>query len=87
MRTSSIKSVASAIVVAVTLTVASPALAARATQPRPNRAGRGETIARAVMNLIKKFGQFTSNAGPSVPLGDPEATPTPTPDPTPSNAQ
>ncbi len=79
MRTSSIKSIASALVVAMTLTVASPALAARAARPRPTRASRGETIARAVANLIKRIGQIAANGGPSVPLPDPEAIPTPDP--------
>ena len=78
MRTSSIKSLASALIIAMTLTVAAPSAYARASQPRQNRAGRGEGIVRTVVNLLKRIGQITLNGGMSVPLDE---TPNVAPDP------
>ncbi len=71
MRTSSVKTTASALALAITLTLV-PVADARPTQARSNRAGRSEGIVRLVMNLLKRVGQLTANAGPSVPLGEPE---------------
>ena len=71
MRTSSIKSVLSALAIALTLAVAVPSADAKPT--RSTRMGRGEAIVRAAISLLKRLGGITTNAGPSVPLGDPTA--------------
>ena len=71
MRTSSIKSVLSAIAIALTLALAVPTANAR--PARDTRIGRAQTIVRAAINLLKRLGGVTTNAGPSVPLGDPTA--------------
>ncbi|HEY0372811.1 MAG TPA: hypothetical protein VGD79_12460 [Thermoanaerobaculia bacterium] len=71
MRTSSVKTIVSAIALALTLTVIVPSAEARTVHN--GRKGRGETIMRAAIDLLKRLGGFTSNAGPSVPLGEPVA--------------
>jgi hypothetical protein len=78
MRTSSVKSIASALTLAITLTLV-PVADARPAQARSNRGGRNEGIVRLVVNFIKRVGQLTANGGPSIPLGDPEATLSPDP--------
>jgi hypothetical protein len=78
MRTSSAKSIASALTLAIALTFV-PVADARPTQARSNRGGRNEGIVRLVINFLKRVGQLTTNGGPSIPLGDPEATITPDP--------
>jgi hypothetical protein len=80
MRTSSVKSIASALTLAITLTIV-PVADARPTQARSNRGGRNEGIVRLVIRFITRVGQMTTNAGPSVPLGDQE--PNFAPDPVP----
>ena len=65
MRTSSIKSLVSAVTIVATLTLAVPIAEARSA--REPRMGRSDTIVRAVINLLKRLGRVTGNAGPSIP--------------------
>lgn len=70
MRTSSIKSLVSAVTIVATLTLAVPIAEARAREPRT---GRSDTIVRAVLNLLKRIGRVATTGGPSVPLTEPVA--------------
>lgn len=66
MRTSSIKSTVSMLLLAVTITVAVPAADAR--PAREVRVRRGDSIARAIVNFVKRIGDIASYARPSIPL-------------------
>lgn len=70
MRTSSIKSAVSMLLLAATITVAVPAADAR--PAREVRAQRGDSIVQVIVNFVKRIGDIASYARPSIPLGSPE---------------
>ena len=70
MRTSSIKSTVSTLMIVVLLTLAAPIAEARAN--RTSSRGRGETFFSAFVSLIKRIGRVTVTGAPPVPGGEPQ---------------
>ena len=77
MRTSSIKSVVSALSIVATLALAVPSAQARAAQPAETRIARSapseiDRAVRAIQRLVKRLkGIVATGGGPSVPIPPP----------------
>jgi hypothetical protein len=83
MRTSSIKSIASTLMIVVLLTLAAPIAEARSNRTGSS-GGRGETFIQAFVNLIKRISRVGVTIGPSIPIGSPEQGNATTPEPEPT---